>query len=179
MEKPYIDKNQFNIIDVVRSKTSYKTSCVGTIGKLFINDVPFCETLEPYDFGFDSDTSIRDIKLTKSKALNMPFNAMRFCAIPTGVYDINLKGYRSSIKKYIPEEYNNCCPEIKGIPGYNGVFIHVGNLPTNTQGCLLVGQLDVSRNQWRLALSTDTFHKLLKKLWSFKYPIKIRYSRLY
>lgn len=175
----YIDSTKYNIIDVVRSKTSIDTTCVGTIGKLFINDEPFCETLEPYDLLFIPDTPLSDIKYLKSKQLNYPFKGQRFLAIPTGVYDIDLKGRRSSLKKYIPPEYNNCCPLIQNIPGYSGVYIHVGNLPSDTQGCLLVGDLDCKFKQWKLINSTSTFHRLLKKLWSFKFPIKIRYSRLY
>ena len=176
---PFIDSSKYNILDVVRCKTNLSSSCSGTIGKLYINDNYFCDTLEPYDVGFTSDTSLEEIKYLKSLALNAPYNAMRFRAIPIGVYDIDLHGKRSSLKKYIPPEYNNCCPLIKGIKGYSGVFIHVGNFPSNTQGCLLVGQLDCSYKQYRVVNSTDTFHKLLKKLWSYKYPIKIRYSRIY
>lgn len=176
---PYIDNTKYNILDVVRVKTSFETSCVGTIGKLYINDEPFCDTLEPYDCLFKSDTPLSVIKHGKTYQLNNPFKGQRYLAIPTGVYDLNLKGYRSTFKKYIPKEYNNCCPLIENIPGYSGVFIHVGNLPSDTQGCLLVGDYDCKYKQWKLINSTSTFHRLLKTLWSFKYPIKIRYTRIY
>ena len=170
MDLPYIDSSKYNILDVIRLKTSNtwdkirNYGCVGTLGKLFINDVYFCDTLEPYDIGFDQDTDICDIKHTKSLALNSSYYPLRFLAIPTGVYDVDLHVQRSKIKKYIPKEYNNCCPLIRGIRGYSGVFIHVGNLPRDTQGCLLVGHHDDSFSQFRVIDSTRIFHNLLKYL---------------
>jgi hypothetical protein len=52
------------------------------------------------------------------------------CAIPAGSYEIVFQ-YSPHFKRYNMRLLN--------VPGFEGVEIHTGNIPQDTEGCLLVG----------------------------------------
>lgn len=92
-----------------------------TIGKLYIDDVYFCDTLE--------DT-VRD------KNKNGKFDAGEYkiygqTAIPYGKYEIKWT-YSPRFKRYMPLLMN--------VPQFSGVRIHSGNTAKDTLGCILVGE---------------------------------------
>jgi hypothetical protein len=80
-----------------------------TIGKLFINGVFFCYTLED---------AIRENKIPGETA------------IPYGTYPV--------ILSYSPK-FKRIMPEILNVPNFTGIRIHSGITPEDTAGCLLVG----------------------------------------
>ena len=82
-----------------------------TIGKLYIDDHYFCDTLE--------DTVRPDGQKIKGKT-----------AIPAGTYKV-VKSYSPRFKKILPE--------ILDVPNFTGVRIHAGNTAKDTDGCLLLG----------------------------------------
>ena len=93
-----------------------------TIGRLFIDGVYFCDTLEDCDRGLDqgmTDEEIRRLKIYGKTA------------IPTGRYRVVLT-YSNRFRKVLPEILN--------VKGYSGVRIHTGNVPEDTLGCILVGR---------------------------------------
>lgn len=85
-----------------------------TIGDLFINGEFFCNTLE--------DT-YRDL----SKEKKIPGKT----AIPYGKYEVILN-YSPRFKKELPRLLN--------VPFFDGILIHGGNTPEDTEGCILVGE---------------------------------------
>lgn len=121
-------------IDVIRTRlaTNY------TIGKMYINDVFFCDTLEDTDRGLTSAMSSAEITAKKIKAQT---------AIPTGHYNV-IMTMSNRFKKILPELVN--------VKGFAGVRIHSGNTENDTEGCILVGK----RNGGTLIMSRDTYKAL-------------------
>lgn len=54
-------------------------------------------------------------------------------AIPTGTYGIAIATFTGDHG----ESYD--APLLENVPGFVGVYIHVGNYPQDTNGCILVG----------------------------------------
>ena len=90
-----------------------------TIGKLFVNGEYFCDTLE--DTVRDKN---KDGKLDEKKVFGKT-------AIPYGTYKVELR--------YSPH-FKRIMPHIMNVPDFEGVLIHSGNTPEDTEGCLLVGK---------------------------------------
>lgn len=76
-----------------------------------------CDTLEPHAIDWN-----KDIKL-KGKT-----------AIPEGKYRIEFRKSR---------RFGKLMPFLLDVPEFDGVMIHAGNYPNDTQGCILVGKNDV------------------------------------
>lgn len=92
-----------------------------TIGKLYIDDAYFCDTLE--------DT-VRDINKS-GKFDNGEKKIKGKTAIPYGTYEIKWT-YSPRFKKYTPQLMN--------VPSFEGIRIHSGNSSDHTEGCLLLGE---------------------------------------
>ena len=114
-----------------------------TIGNLYIDDEFFCNTLEDTDRGLKDTQSLVYIKAKKIFGKT---------AIPTGTYKVVLT-YSFRFKRVLPL--------IVGVKGFDGIRIHQGNLPKDTEGCLLVG-----KNTFKGMLSDSkvTLEKLLSIL---------------
>lgn len=124
-----------------------------TIGKLFINGVYECDTLEDQDRGLTSQMSLEEIKAKKVYGVT---------AIPTGVYKLNMNTVSPKFKDRswaIP--YKGILPRLENVKGFEGVLIHVGNKPQDTLGCILVGENKV---KGQVINSTASFNKLMKLL---------------
>ena len=85
-----------------------------TIGKLYINDEYFCDTLE--------DT-VRDLK----EEPKVPGKT----AIPAGEYRVVLA---------VSPRFGRLLPRLLGVPYFEGILIHKGNTAKDTAGCILVGE---------------------------------------
>ena len=92
-----------------------------TIGKLYIDDVYFCDTIE--------DT-VRDIN-KNGKFDNGGKKVYGKTAIPYGTYEIKWT-YSPRFKKYTPQLMN--------VPSFEGIRIHAGNTSADTEGCLILGE---------------------------------------
>ena len=124
-----------------------------TIGKLYIDGVYECDTLEDTDRGLSNDMSIDEIKKKKEYGQT---------AIPTGSYEVTMNVVSPKFKnRSWAKPYNGKLPRLIDVHGYEGVLIHVGNKPEDTLGCLLVGQ---NKIKGQVVNSTATFHKLMEKL---------------
>jgi len=113
------------------------------IGKLYINGVYFCDTLEDRDRGLSDSMTEEEIKQLKVKGQT---------AIPVGIYTV--------LMTYSPK-YQKIMPLINNVKGYSGIRIHPGNSSKDTDGCLLVGKNTVVG---RLTDSRNTFNALFKRL---------------
>ena len=81
-----------------------------TIGKMWIDESYFCDTLE--------DTVRKGEKVYGKTA------------IPAGTY---------KVKKTFSPRFQKILPEILNVPGFSGVRIHAGNTAEDTDGCILLG----------------------------------------
>lgn len=86
-----------------------------TIGRMEIDNEHICDTLEP---------TWRDLAHGDRKQKGKT-------AIPEGWYALVVTK-SPKFKKWLPL--------LLGVPGFDGVRIHSGNTPKDTQGCILVGQ---------------------------------------
>lgn len=114
-----------------------------TIGRLFINNEYFCDTLEDTDRGLSSTMQVNEILAKKVKAQT---------AIPTGKYDVILT-FSPRFKRVLPLLLN--------VPGYQYIRVHNGNRPDSTEGCLLVGE---NKAKGQVLNSRATLEKLMSIL---------------
>jgi Family of unknown function (DUF5675) len=97
----------------IEVKRDYFTQTT-TLGKMYIDGVYFCETLE------DTDRNIED-KGTKIAGLT---------AIPRGTYSLIMN---------MSKRFGVVMPQILDVPQFEGVRIHSGNTAKDTEGCIIVG----------------------------------------
>lgn len=114
-----------------------------TIGRLFINNEYFCDTLEDTDRGLISTMQVNEILAKKVKAQT---------AIPTGKYDV--------ILTFSPR-FKRVLPLLLSVKGYEGVRAHAGNTNKDTEGCLLVGE---NKAKGQVINSRATLEKLMSIL---------------
>jgi hypothetical protein len=124
-----------------------------TIGKLHIDGVYFCDTLEDTDRGLQQDMPLEEIHRRKVSGST---------AIPTGTYNVAMNVVSPRFSQHeMYQSIGGKLPRIENVPGYDGVLIHVGNTPKDTEGCILVGQ----NNQVGMVLNSRTvFFELYEKL---------------
>lgn len=108
-----------------------------TIGKLYIDDVYFCDTIE--------DT-VRDLN-KNGKFDNGEKKVHSKTAIPYGTYEIKWT-YSPRFKKYTPQLMN--------VPSFEGIRIHAGNTSADTEGCLILGK---NKQVGKVLNSRDTINK--------------------
>lgn len=128
-----------------------------TIGKLYLDGSPFCETLEDKDRGLKNNMVIDQIKTLKKAGIT---------AIPTGTYNVRMDvvSPKYSSKDWFVKNCNGArMPRLENVPGYVGVLIHPGNTAEETEGCLLVGQ---NKIKGKVINSRETFLQLYTKLYS-------------
>lgn len=93
-----------------------------TIGKLYVDGVYFCDTIEDKDRGLDDAMGLAEIMVKKRYGET---------AIPYGTYKVEIT--------YSPK-YKRLMPEIKNVKGFSGIRIHSGNTAKDTLGCLIIGR---------------------------------------
>ena len=107
-----------------------------TIGKLYINGVYECDTLEDVDRGLTSQMLLDEIKAKKIYGNT---------AIPTGTYEVTLNVVSPKFSKY--PFYNSInggrVPRLLNVKGFEGILIHVMDGPKGaelSEGCIGVGR---------------------------------------
>ena len=114
-----------------------------TIGRMSLNGVYFCDTLEDTDRGLKDTMQVNEILAKKRKGIT---------AIPTGKYDV--------ILTFSPR-FKRVLPLLLSVKGYEGVRIHAGNTNKDTEGCLLVGE---NKAKGQVLNSRATLEKLMSVL---------------
>ena len=112
-----------------------------TIGRMEINGLYFCDTLEDTDRGLRESMTEDEIAALKVKGAT---------AIPTGTYRIDMQT-RSP-------RFGRVLPRLVSVKGYAGVLIHSGNTADDTEGCILVGE---NRERGKVLNSRATLEHLL------------------
>lgn len=108
-----------------------------TLGKLYVDGVYFCDTLEDRDIGLTQNMSVEQIK-----SIKVPGET----AIPKGTYRVTLDVVSPKFSKY-PFYMQTCegkLPRLIDVKGYEGVLIHVADGPKRdslVQGCIGIGNL--------------------------------------
>lgn len=115
-----------------------------TIGKLYIDDAYFCDTLE--------DT-VRDINKS-GKFDNGEQKIKGKTAIPYGTYEIKWT-YSPRFKKYTPQLMN--------VPSFEGIRVHAGNTSADTEGCLILGENKQVGKVLNSRATINKFYPIIKK----------------
>ena len=114
-----------------------------TIGKLYVDGVYFCDTIEDRDRGLNDSMSLAEIMVKKRYGET---------AIPYGTYKVEIT--------YSPK-YKKLMPEVKNVKGFSGIRIHSGNTAKDTLGCLIVGK---NKEVGKVLESRKTYNKLFALL---------------
>lgn len=125
-----------------------------SIGKLYVDGRFFCDTLEDTDRGLTNKMPLSEIQRLKKKGIT---------AIPLGTYQVVLNVY--SPKFGAKSQYAFCkgfLPRLLNVPGYEGVLIHVGNTPADTDGCILVGKNNIKGMVTNSAITFKSLYTLLE-----------------
>lgn len=104
-----------------------------TIGRLYIDGLYYCNTLEDTDRGLKQTNALSYIKSRKVAGET---------AIPKGTYSVSMN---TTSPKYagVSWFWNLCrgkMPRLLNVPGFDGILIHTGNTALDTKGCILVGK---------------------------------------
>lgn len=115
-----------------------------TIGKLYIDDAYFCDTLE--DTARDTNKS--------GKFDNGEQKIKGKTAIPYGTYEIKWT-YSPRFKKYTPQLMN--------VPSFEGIRVHAGNTSADTEGCLILGENKQVGKVLNSRATINKFYPIIKK----------------
>jgi len=106
-------------IEVIRKK--FNDNC--TLGELLVDGLFFCYTLEDID---------RDLMQSDTPEYIKKIKVNGQTAIPYGRYEVSIT---------FSNRFHKPLPLIMAVPGFEGIRIHSGNKSTDTEGCLLVGEV--------------------------------------
>lgn len=124
-----------------------------TIGRLFVDGVYFCDTLEDTDRGLTSAMLLGTIQRLKRPGKT---------AIPTGTYFVDMKTVSQKFKlRKWAKAYGGRVPRLQGVRGFDGILIHPGNTSADTDGCILVGKNKV---KGKVVDSVETYTHLFELL---------------
>ena len=125
-----------------------------TIGRLYLDGLYYCNTLEDADRGLKQTDSLNYILSRKVYGET---------AIPKGTYNVSMN--KTSPKYSAVAWYWNLCkgkmPRLQDVPGFDGILIHPGNDPLDTLGCILVGK---NTKVGKLTESKACFKEVYKRL---------------
>lgn len=133
-----------------------------TIGWLYIDGEKFCDTIEDTDRGLNQSLPVSVNKAKKKAGVT---------AIPAGRYRITLNIQSPKFKDRAAYAFcKGYLPRLINVPAFEGVLIHIGNTPKDTEGCILVG---VNNTVGKVTSSTKTFVSLYERLKAAKGDIFI------
>ena len=103
-----------------------------TIGKLFVDGVYFCDTLEDVP---------REVKVMNKTCIRM------------GTYKIILN---------FSNRFQRIMPLLVDVPNFQGIRIHPGNTAEDTSGCILVGKNTIIGKLTESRITFDKLFEVLK-----------------
>ena len=121
-----------------------------TIGRLYVDGIYFCDTVEDKDRGLKSHHPLEQIK--KSKVYGET-------AIPMGTYTIDMDKVSPKFSsRSWAKPYSGKIPRLRSVPGFESILIHPGNTAASSLGCILVG---INDKVGRVSDSQKTFKRLM------------------
>ena len=123
-----------------------------TIGKMYINGMYFCDTLEDTDRGLADSMPLSQIQKQKRYGDT---------AIPTGRYLVELTA---------SPRFGRVLPILIGVKCFDGIRIHRGNTAEDTLGCILVGE---NKAVGKVLNSANTEQRLMDALRQTQHGEKI------
>lgn len=125
-----------------------------TIGRLYVDGVYFCNTLEDRD---------RELKQTDPIATIKSRKVYGETAIPSGTYGVamNVTSPKYAAVSWYWQLCQGKMPRLLSVPGFEGILIHPGNTALDSLGCILVGK---NTKVGQLTESKATFQKLYKEM---------------
>lgn len=124
-----------------------------TIGKLYVNGVYECDTLEDKVRDFNRDGDLND---------NGEGKVYGQTAIPYGKYEITMDVQSPKYSKRASYMWcNGYLPRLLNVPHFDGILIHAGNSAKDSSGCLICGENKV---KGRVINSMATLKRLYPKL---------------
>jgi len=108
-----------------------------TLGKLYLDNVYFCETCEDEDRHLETGSQEKVYGRT---------------AIPRGRYRI--------VTSY-SHKFNKVLPEVLDVPEFSGIRIHGGNRAEDSLGCILVGRVRTSTG---VAQCADSVRRIIEAI---------------
>jgi len=90
----------------------------------------------------------------------------KITAIPAGVYEVKLRKEITPKTQDYRDKYDwfNWHLHIQDVPGYSGIYCHIGNYPSNSDGCLLCNNIFYADEPSKMGQSTDSFRKFYQKV---------------
>lgn len=102
-----------------------------TIGRLYVDQLLLCDTIEDCDRGLKQSWDITQILKVKKYGIT---------AIPKGTYKIGFTVSPKFKYRVWGKKYGGIVPEIQNVKGYGGVRIHPANRATELLGCIAPGR---------------------------------------
>lgn len=87
--------------------------------------------------------------------------------IPAGHYKLELRRVGGMVKKYDNDfKDHDGMLHLKEVPGFEYVYIHVGNTPKDTHGCILVGSTQTSNadRDGSVGMSRVAYENIYKRI---------------
>lgn len=135
-----------------------------TIGRLYINDSYFSDTIEDKDRGLTDDMPLELIKTKKVYGET---------AIPTGTYEVDMNTVSPKFKdRSWANPYGGKIPRLVNVPGFDGILVHPLNNAAESLGCIGCGKNSI---KGMITDSTRTFHTLMSK---FLLPAKVKGEKI-
>ena len=121
-----------------------------TIGRLYVDGIYFCATVEDKDRGLKSHHPLEQIKKVKVYGET---------AIPMGTYTIDMDKVSPKFSnRSWAKPYSGKIPRLRSVPGFESILIHPGNTAASSLGCILVG---INDKVGRVSDSQRTFRRLM------------------
>lgn len=126
------------------------------IGKLYVDGVYVCDTIEDKDWGWTKYTSVTEINQVKARNKGKT-------AIPRGSYSVTLDvvSPRFSAMNYYKQFCKGKLPRLLNVPGFDGVLFHRGNDERNSEGCIIVGYNTIKGGLTKSKEAFESFYRLL------------------
>ena len=126
-----------------------------TIGKVYVDGVYVCDSIEDKDRGLT-----QTMPLDKIKEIKIPSQT----AIPTGTYRLTISVVSPTFGK--KEYYKKFCkgylPRILDVPGFDGILMHRGVDENSSSGCIILGYNKVKGKVVNSQEAFEKFYNILK-----------------